>query len=279
MPSLMLGVDHGTTATKAVLVDPGEASSLSLLCPLRSTPTIRAGPRRTRPTGGRTSVPSSRCSWIRRTPRQVTLRSWRHREWCQRCCSSTRADSHSCPLPCRTTPGQQPRSTCWPSGSQASTLLLERALPCLAAVRCARRSFGHRNTHLSSGSRHRWVVGSYDWLAMALGAAPHVDRNWALESGLYELSGLTDADTLTGEFVEEVVEAAGISPERLAPVRASGQVIGEVSSRCESGDRTGGRAPRSPWGEPTTSCRPLPQGCTNRATGSSSWAEQVTSSS
>ena len=76
----------------------------------------------------------------------------------------------------------------------------------------------------------RWVVGSYDWLAMALGAAPHVDRNWALESGLYELSGLTDADTLTGQLVEEVVAAAGISPERLAPVRASGQVIGEVSA-------------------------------------------------
>ena len=31
------------------------------------------------------------------------------------------------------------------------------------------------------------VQGSYDWLATRLGAAPHVERNWALESGLFEL--------------------------------------------------------------------------------------------
>src|ERR1700733_4914622 len=31
------------------------------------------------------------------------------------------------------------------------------------------------------------VQGSYDWLAARLGAAPHVERNWALESGLFEL--------------------------------------------------------------------------------------------
>ena len=33
------------------------------------------------------------------------------------------------------------------------------------------------------------VVGSYDWMAIALGAELHVESNWALESGLYELSG------------------------------------------------------------------------------------------
>jgi len=76
----------------------------------------------------------------------------------------------------------------------------------------------------------RWIVGSYDWLAMALGAAPHVERNWALESGLYELSGLTDADNITGEVVDEVLDSAGIPPERLAPVRSPGRVIGEVST-------------------------------------------------
>jgi xylulokinase len=79
-------------------------------------------------------------------------------------------------------------------------------------------------------ARARWVVGSYDWLAIALGAAPHVDRNWALESGLYELSGLTDADNLTGEVVAQVLNSANIPTERLAPVRAAGQVIGEVSA-------------------------------------------------
>ena len=33
------------------------------------------------------------------------------------------------------------------------------------------------------------LVGSYDWMAIALGAEVHVESNWALESGLYELSG------------------------------------------------------------------------------------------
>ncbi len=31
------------------------------------------------------------------------------------------------------------------------------------------------------------LCGSYDWLARRLGAAPHVERNWALESGLYTI--------------------------------------------------------------------------------------------
>ena len=31
------------------------------------------------------------------------------------------------------------------------------------------------------------VAGSYDWLARALGARPHVERNWAIESGLFAL--------------------------------------------------------------------------------------------
>jgi xylulokinase len=86
----------------------------------------------------------------------------------------------------------------------------------------------------------RWVVGSYDWLAIALGAAPHVDRNWALESGLYELSGLMDADNLAGDPVWPVLEAAGVPAELLAPVRASGQLIGEVSAAAA---RVAGLAP------------------------------------
>ena len=31
----------------------------------------------------------------------------------------------------------------------------------------------------------KFISGSYDWMAMRLGARPHVERNWAIESGLY----------------------------------------------------------------------------------------------
>lgn len=66
-----------------------------------------------------------------------------------------------------------------------------------------------------------YVVGSYDWLAMALGAEPHVETNWALESGLFELSGL--------EVLEAVLFAAAVDPSLLPPPKAPGVRVGEVS--------------------------------------------------
>lgn len=33
----------------------------------------------------------------------------------------------------------------------------------------------------------RYIMGSYDWMAHALGAKLHVEENWALESGLFTL--------------------------------------------------------------------------------------------
>lgn len=64
------------------------------------------------------------------------------------------------------------------------------------------------------------VVGSYDWLAVELGAEVHVEANWALESGLYEMSG---------ELAVPVLEAAGV-PARVCPsVGVPGQAIGAVN--------------------------------------------------
>src|SRR3984885_15274890 len=48
------------------------------------------------------------------------------------------------------------------------------------------------------------VLGSYDWIAVALGARPHVERNWALESGLFDLA--------TGDLIGEIAAAARIDP-------------------------------------------------------------------
>lgn len=68
-------------------------------------------------------------------------------------------------------------------------------------------------------SRTTAIVGSYDWLLVALGARPHVETNWAHESGLMELDG--------SEFTP-AVEAAGVAG-RLAQVVRPGTVIGELS--------------------------------------------------
>jgi xylulokinase len=78
----------------------------------------------------------------------------------------------------------------------------------------------------------RHVLGSYDWLATALGAAPHVEQNWALESGLFSLN--------TGTLIDRVLSAAGIPAGLLPPVALPGTIIGEVSTAAA--DATGLRA-------------------------------------
>jgi xylulokinase len=75
------------------------------------------------------------------------------------------------------------------------------------------------------------VLGSYDWLAVALGADPHIERNWALESGLYALDG-----TLLGE----VCGAARIHGSVLPKIENPGTAVGEVSA--EAAAQTGLRA-------------------------------------
>ncbi len=65
------------------------------------------------------------------------------------------------------------------------------------------------------------LQGSYDWLATALGAPAHVEQNWALESGLYDLDGAV---------LGEVLDAAGVDWPALAPVVAPGTRVGEVSA-------------------------------------------------
>lgn len=66
------------------------------------------------------------------------------------------------------------------------------------------------------------VVGSYDWLAVALGAEPHVEQNWALESGLYELDGSPAVPVLSAARLPST-----LSPPRRRP----GEVVGYVSGK------------------------------------------------
>jgi xylulokinase len=79
----------------------------------------------------------------------------------------------------------------------------------------------------------RHVLGSYDWLAVALGARPHVERNWALESGLFDLA--------TGDLIGEIAAAARIDPAILPPAVDPGTVVGAVSEAAagHTGLRTG----------------------------------------
>lgn len=65
------------------------------------------------------------------------------------------------------------------------------------------------------------LAGSYDWVARRLGARPHVERNWALESGLFDLQGRP---------LREVITRSEVDPALLPQVAAPGDVVGEVSA-------------------------------------------------
>ncbi len=69
-------------------------------------------------------------------------------------------------------------------------------------------------------SNTKYIVGSYDWAAIALGATPHVESNWALESGLYNWDGSPALEVLTAVPIDW--------PQLLAPL-PSGSSVGNVS--------------------------------------------------
>lgn len=69
----------------------------------------------------------------------------------------------------------------------------------------------------------KYLVGSYDWLAIALGADVHVEENWARESGLYDFSG---------EPLDVVRSATKISWPALSTVQVSGAAVGTVNSKA-----------------------------------------------
>jgi xylulokinase len=81
-------------------------------------------------------------------------------------------------------------------------------------------------------ARTRRVAGSYDWLAGRLAETRYSERNWALESGLYDLG--------TGAYAPDLCAAAGATAALFGPVRDPAEVIGGVSAEIAA--RTGLRA-------------------------------------
>lgn len=76
------------------------------------------------------------------------------------------------------------------------------------------------------------LAGSYDWIARKLGARSHVERNWALESGLFGLDGRP---------LSEVIARSEVDSALLPNVAAPGEVVGQVSARAatDTGLRAG----------------------------------------
>lgn len=71
------------------------------------------------------------------------------------------------------------------------------------------------------------IVGSYDWILIALGAEPHIEKNWALESGLFDVNL---------NPVAQVLEEAQLDTSLLPTIRSSGDIVGgldaSAAERC-----------------------------------------------
>jgi xylulokinase len=65
-------------------------------------------------------------------------------------------------------------------------------------------------------------MGSYDYINFRLTGQPALERNWALESGLFDLE--------QEAWIDELLRLAGIDRRRLPPIYNSSQVIGTVSA-------------------------------------------------
>ncbi len=68
----------------------------------------------------------------------------------------------------------------------------------------------------------RWIMGSYDFITYRLTGTPTIERNWALESGLYDLE--------TGEWAWDIIEAVHVDPRLLPPISDPSTVVGTVPS-------------------------------------------------
>lgn len=94
---------------------------------------------------------------------------------------------------------------------------------------------GSAVTQQSIGPKLRWLqahepeimaraahlLGSYDYINFLLTGVLSIEQNWALESGLY--------DVTSGSWAADLLALAGIDELLLAPVRAPHEVIGHVT--------------------------------------------------
>ena len=74
--------------------------------------------------------------------------------------------------------------------------------------------------------RADYIMGSYDYCTYRLTGVPTLERNWALESGMWRIRDEC--------WDEEIIDLTGIPRKLLPPVRASGELAGYTSKDVES---------------------------------------------
>jgi xylulokinase len=220
MPELLLGLDIGTTATKAILLDPGRGVAAEAEAPA--------------------SLRSPRAGWAEEDPEEW----WANVPVVVRACLDAAAASPS------------DIAAVGASGMVPALILVDRAGRVLrpsiqqndarAHVEIeqfraqvseaeALKKTGSAITQQSIGPKLLWLrrhdpealraavacLGSYDFLAYRLTGHRSAERNWALESGLFDVEREAWDETL---LALSTIDAA-----LLGPVRWASEVVGEIT--------------------------------------------------
>jgi len=216
--SLLLGIDVGTTATKAVLFDSD------------SGPVAEAE----RPS----QLVSRHPGWAE----EDTAVWWQNvSEICRELAPGRdiRGVGISGMVPCTILLDERMRPLRWSiqqndARTSAEVAELQRAL----AGRQVLERTGSAITQQSTGPRLLWlarhepeiwrqtraIVGSYDLIASRLTGSLAVESNWALETGLYEFE--------TGSWANDVITECGASVHQLPPIRRPHEIVGTVTSEA-----------------------------------------------
>jgi xylulokinase len=240
MASLVLGIDAGTTSTKVVLADPLTADPLTAVVAQASAPAVLSSPHPGWAQAETAQWWENVCLLIPRVLREAGVTP-----------ADVAAVAATGMVPAvipADAAGRPLRPAILQNDTRAKDEVLElaAALPgldftALTGSALTQQSVAPTLLWLARHEAEVWartatVLGSYDWIAVALGARPHVERNWAIESGLYALSD--------GSFLDPVLDRldrAGIDRGVLPPVVDPGTVVGEVSAAAAAatGLRTG----------------------------------------
>ena len=66
----------------------------------------------------------------------------------------------------------------------------------------------------------RYILGSYDYITYKLSGKLTLEKNWALESGMFNVR--------TEQWIPHILHSAGITQDMLPPVKAPTEIVGPI---------------------------------------------------
>jgi xylulokinase len=106
----------------------------------------------------------------------------------------------------------------------AGTRVLERTGSAITQQSTAPRFLWLAEHEPEVWARTRTVLGSYDYITMRLSGSRTVEANWALETGLLDFAAM--------DWADDVLDACGGRRDLLPPIRRCNEVVGAVTAQA-----------------------------------------------